>query len=81
MKGGGRNMVNTPEKWSMSEIQVIVRFLHAKGNPSTKIHRELAPSYGYASDGVSSIQGVKILIIPTAVAISVLRLRAMCCRS
>ena len=35
INGGGRNMDTTIERWSTSEIPVVLRFLHARGCPST----------------------------------------------
>ena len=34
-------MVTIIGKWSKSEIGVIIRFMHAKGNPSTEIYKKL----------------------------------------
>ena len=45
MKDGrrnNRNMASTTDKWSKEEMQAVIRFLYAKGNPSTAIHKELA---------------------------------------
>ena len=34
------SMVINIQKWSMSETRAVFRYLHAKGNASTKTHKE-----------------------------------------
>ena len=43
IKDGGRNIRTTIEKWATSEIRPVIRFLHAKGNPSAEIHLHPTP--------------------------------------
>ena len=33
INGGGRHTIATIKRWSMREVCVVIRFLHAKGDP------------------------------------------------